>query len=367
MSRRQQATRLSGVATILMCLAVSSVGLAEDLRAKLIKASDADFQIQGEYTGYLTRDGERELVGVQVVAWGNGLFDGRLFVGGLPGAGSDRKSTQYFFEGMTEGGKTVLGQGSDRYGQPRAKREAKSSAKPRGVVHGLTLEIAHGAMNIRKSGETVGQLHHVVRKSPTLGQKAPEGAVVLFDGLSAANFHYAGDKKPGQMTADGLLRQLRGSGGLFTNEAFGSCRLHLEFLLPFEPTHAGQGRSNSGCYLQGRYEVQILDSFALEGRENECGGVYSSGAAPRINMCLPPLSWQTYDIEFRTAEWDSEKQKTKDAHLTVWHNGVQVYDAQIIDHSTTASPFGEGSNVSPHYLQDHGHELWYRNIWLIKR
>ena len=139
--------------------------------------------------------------------------------------------------------------------------------------------------------------------------------------------------------------------------------MHLEFRTPYKPTARGQGRGNSGFYAQGRYEVQILDSFGLEGADNECGGVYSVGS-PKVNMCFPPLSWQTYDVDFKAARYDAEGKKTKDAIMTVRHNGVVIHQDLVADHSTTASPLKEGPEPGPINLQDHGNPVRFRNIWV---
>jgi hypothetical protein len=205
----------------------------------------------------------------------------------------------------------------------------------------------------------------VVRTSPTLGRKAPEGAVVLFDGTTAEHFETKnGRRRP--PIVDRTLQLTGGSGGFFTARPHGSGSLHLEFRLPFEPEGRGQGRANSGCYLQSRYEVQILDSFGLEAMEDRCGGVYSSGQHPRVNMCFPPLSWQTFDIDFTAAVFD-EGNCTSEARLTVRHNGVLVYEDLEIDHRTTAAPEEKGPDPKPLYLQDHGHEVRFRNIWMVER
>ncbi len=112
------------------------------------------------------------------------------------------------------------------------------------------------------------------------------------------------------MTDDGLL-----IAGATSKQKFGDCQLHVEFLLPFMPASRGQARGNSGCYLQGRYEVQMLDSFGLAGEDNECGGIYGI-RAPDTNMCFPPLSWQTYDIDYTAAKYEDGK-KVKNATITV--------------------------------------------------
>ncbi|MEQ9071070.1 MAG: DUF1080 domain-containing protein, partial [Gimesia chilikensis] len=141
---------------------------------------------------------------------------------------------------------------------------------------------------------------------------------------------------------------------------------HLEFQLPFMPQARGQGRSNSGCYVLGRYEVQILDSFGLEGKDNECGGIYKVGA-PSVNMCFPPLAWQTYDIDFTSAKYDDEGNKTAKARITVKHNGVTVNDDREIDEPTPGGTNKDESVAGPLFLQNHSNPVRFRNIWVIEK
>jgi len=143
-----------------------------------------------------------------------------------------------------------------------------------------------------------GVLLRVDRKSPTMGRRPPRGAVVLFDGTSTDRFVNA------KISPSGNLMH-----GALTNFDVRDFDLHLEFRLPFMPTARGQARANSGVYIQKRYEVQILDSFALKGEHNECAGLYKT-KSPDVNMCLPPLAWQTYDIEFRAARFDAAGKKS---------------------------------------------------------
>ena len=137
------------------------------------------------------------------------------------------------------------------------------------------------------------------------------------------------------MSEDKLLMQ-----GANSVKRFQSHKLHVEFRTPFQPKARGQGRGNSGCYLQARYEVQMLDSFGLTGHHNECGGIYSI-KPPDVNMALPPLSWQTYDIEFTAAKFKDGK-KVANARITVLHNGVKIHDNVELPKRTTASPLPEG-------------------------
>jgi hypothetical protein len=117
--------------------------------------------------------------------------------------------------------------------------------------------------------------------------------------------------------------------------------------------------------VQNRYEIQVLDSFALEGENNECGGVYSM-KAPSVNMCFPPLSWQTYDIDFTAARFEGDK-KVANARLTLYHNGVKIYDNIELTDKTPGGAPQEAPGVGPLMLQDHGNSVAFRNIWVVEK
>lgn len=293
--------------------------------------ADADYAIQGEYTG--TAGGEK--LGANIIAQGEGNF---LIVGyrnGLPGDGWDGdRDDLYKGTGKTEDGKVTF-----------TSDDGSWSAA-----------IEDGELVVfDDSGAKFTTLERVVRTSPTVGAKAPEGAIVLFDGSSVDHW------KNGRMTEDGLLMQ-----GTTTKETFGDFSMHMEFYLPYKPYARGQGRGNSGFYAQGRYEVQVLDSFGLEGMHNECGGIYSV-KAPDMNMCYPPLQWQTYDVDFTAAKFDADGKKTANARMTVKHNGIVIHKDVEVDHATTASPLKEGVEAGPIYLQDHGNPVRFRNIWIVRK
>ena len=141
--------------------------------------------------------------------------------------------------------------------------------------------------------------------------------------------------------------------------------LHLEFRTPFLPHARGQGRGNSGMYIQGRYEVQVLDSFGLEGKNNECGGIYSI-SEPAVNMCFPPLTWQTYDYDFTAAVYDDAGKKTKNARVTIRHNGVVIHDNLELPNGTPGK-HKEAAGPGLLYLQGHGNPVVYRNIWVVEK
>jgi hypothetical protein len=294
------------------------------------KDADADFAIQGEYVGTIPVDGNQLKLGIQVIALGGGKFHAVGHHGGLPGDGWNGEE----------------------------KREADGELKDGSVIFksgDASAEIKNGVLTIRDgNGNSLGECKKTVRESSTAGAKPPTGAVVLFDGSSADNFE--GGKLDGKLLVQGVT----------SKQKFQDFKLHLEFMLSYMPQGRGQGRANSGCYAQGRYEVQILDSFGLSGEHNECGGIYSV-KKPDVNMCFPPLSWQTYDIDFTAAKYDDAGKKTADARMTVKHNGVVIHDNVAVPKATTAAPVAEGSVPGPLYLQDHGNPIRFRNIWVVAK
>jgi hypothetical protein len=177
---------------------------------------------------------------------------------------------------------------------------------------------------------------------------------VLFDGKNAEAWN------GGHLDDRGLL-----AAGTTSRKQFQNFSLHVEFLLPFKPLGRGQDRGNSGVYLQDRYEVQVLDSFGLKGENNECGGIYTK-ARPAVNMCLPPLVWQTYDIEFEAAKFDAGGKKLKNAVATVKHNGVVIHDGFEIN-GPTGGGKPEAPTPGPIQLQGHGNPVFYRNIWAVEK
>ena len=294
---------------------------------------DPDFAIQGEYEGALAVDGKEEKVGVQVIALGDGKFDAKVYRGGLPGAGWDTKDVKKLTAARVDG-KVVVSAAGKEIGT-----------------------IADGSITL-KPQETASTLKRVERTSPTLGAKPPEGAVVLFGG--------EGDEKNwkgGKLVelSDGKFLGM----GVTSNQAFGPFKAHVEFRLPWMPNSRGQGRGNSGVYLQNRYELQVLDSFGLNGENNECGGFYTLHK-PSVNMCLPPMVWQTYDIEFTPAEFDSAGAKTKSARATVVHNGVKIQDDVELKKETGGGQ-KEAATPGVFQFQNHGDPLVYRNVWVVEK
>lgn len=261
---------------------------ANEILALTPDKAGPDFLVQGEYEGDIVRDGKTEKYGAQIAALGDGKFHAVFLNGGLPGAGWDMKNSIQI-DGKTEGETTTF-----------AGKDFSAEIK------GETLTGSHAPLE-------KFTLKKVMRRSPTEGVKAPEGAVVLFDGTSTSEWNN------GEMDESKLLKALS-PGGPTTKRNVGNFALHIEFIEPFKPAARAQGRGNSGVYIQGRYEVQILDSFGFKLDDKHAVGDLSGEIykqkVPDVSMNYPPLSWQTYDIDFEAAKFDGDK-KTKNAVITL--------------------------------------------------
>lgn len=315
---------------LITCCLFSTVENASGQTVTDPSQAGIDYAIQGEYQGRLQLGDLDEVWGAQVIALGDGKFDMVGYRNGLPGDGWSRGD-----ETRTYQGKLVEG-----------VAEFESGA--------ATLRVGNGRLAILFDGNEATAIDKVERKSPTLGMAAPEGAIVLFDGSSL-------DAWNNGKLVDG---KYLGATNVTSKMPLGDHKLHIEFRTPFMPQARGQGRGNSGVYLQGRYELQVLDSFGLEGKNNECGGIYSI-AEPIVNACLPPLVWQTYDIDFTAARYEGDK-KVKNARVTVKHNGILIHDDLELTHGTPGfRPEGPGKESL--FLQDHGDPVVFRNIWVVEK
>jgi Domain of Unknown Function (DUF1080) len=296
---------------------------------------DADFAVQGEYEGEIKVGDNTLKIGAQVIARGEGKFEIKPFRDGLPG-------TSETAEARPKGS-------AERVGNKVVVKDNK------GMESGT---IADGVLTITAGG-LEAKLKKVERKSPTLGAKPPEGAVVLF-----------GDEKDVANWENGKIATL--SDGKFlmasnprSKKTFQSFTAHIEFRLAWMPNSTGQQRSNSGVYIQDRYELQVLDSFGLNGENNECGGFYTL-SKPKVNMCLPPMSWQTYDIEYTAAEFVGKK-KTKNSKAVVKHNGVLIQDFEFPKLTPGGKFKEEVPDAGALFFQDHGDPVVYRNIWVVEK
>ena len=321
--------RLYLVSAIVGGLAVMAVADAKEVVDLAEAQADPDFAIQGEYVGEgVLTDGSKDKVGAQVIASGKGQFRVVVYKGGLPGAGWVRGGERFAMEGPADGLKG----------------------------HELTGKIADGKFAIADAdGNTKIQLTRTERKSCTLGKKPAAGAVVIFDGSNLDRFQPA----EGHLTDDKNLVS-----GVTVNPLFDSYKLHLEFRLSWLPEARGQDRSNSGVYIHDCYECQVLDSFGLEGRNNECGGFYSV-KEPDVNMCFPPMAWQTFDIDFTAPQYEGDR-KVRNARITIRHNGVAIHEDVELPGGTPGRQ-GEGPGPRPIHLQGHGNKVYYRNIWVKQK
>ncbi len=314
---------------VLICSLCAGLLWAADGKPAFTNPAEAgpDFTFQGEYLGTV----HDQTWGVQVVALGEGKFDVVGHRGGLPG------------EGWERGGEIKPGKGELKNGVVEVTGDTWAAT------------IRDGLFSVMHDGNKVGELKKAERKSPTLGAAPPAGAVVLFDGSTPDHF------EKGEIVEGNLL----GPTNCVSKQKLGDHTLHIEFRTPFMPQSRGQARGNSGVYVNGRYEVQVLDSFGLEGVDNECGGIYKQ-SKPNVNMCLPPLAWQTYDIDFTAAKYDEAGKKTTNARITVKHNGVAIHkDLELTAHTPGYRP--EGPEKLGLFLQNHGNPVAFRNIWVVEK
>jgi len=324
-------------ASTLLALAISSAGAPPKVSHKAwtdpeaALREDPDFAIQGEYINY----SEKVTVGLQIVALGEGKFDAYMLEGRLPAAGWKPGMSRVLLKGNRDDNKITF---------------ADATGK-------ITVRMMENRRFVLTDNNNPGvELKRIERKSSTLGAKAPAGAVVLFDGTSTDSW------ENGKME-NGLLLAT----GCTSKQQSADYTLHLEFRTPYMPTARGQQRGNSGVYHSGRWETQILDSFGLEGKENDCGGIYSI-SKPRLNMCLPPLAWQTYDVVFTAAKFDADGKRTAWPRITVKLNDVVVHeDLELPKDFTTSAPNNRPLDgpKGPVFLQHHNNPVVFRNIWII--
>jgi hypothetical protein len=290
--------------------------------------ADVDFAVQGEYVGELPGDGgSAQKFGVQVVALGMGKFKAVGYRGGLPGDGWDKSK------------------------KLEANGQGEKSAAEFPKFLGTQAVVKDGLLTvIGDAGKKLGELKRVQRRSPTLEAKPPEGAAVLFDGSSTDQFN------GGKLTEDKLLLP-----GGRSKRLFKDFTLHLEFREPYQCKLNG----NSGIYLQGIYEVQIIDSFGKEPNKGSCGSLYGF-RAPDLSMSLPPLAWQTFDIQFTAAKFSDDGTAATNPVVTVRHNGVVIYENLELPGKGT-----DGGKLSPQggpiFLQFYGGSpVYFRNIWVAE-
>jgi Domain of Unknown Function (DUF1080) len=198
--------------------------------------------------------------------------------------------------------------------------------------------------------------------------RAPSDAVVLFDGKDLSNWVSAnGEGSAKWEVKDGAMVVVRGTGAIRTKREFDDVQLHIEWATPAEVVGEGQGRGNSGVFLQGRYEVQVLDSYNNKTYfYGQAGSIYKQ-YPPLVNACRKPGEWQAYDIIYHAPIFGDDGRVKQKATITVLHNGVLIQDHAEVFGTTTHEPVfpsyakhGKG----PIILQDHGNPVRFRNVWV---
>jgi len=358
-----------------------------------------DFNLQGEY---LAEAGDAKF-GMQLIADGGGKFRYVVYRGGLPGAGWNTGDFRSLGTAAVDGDNgltfktaNIFINGNERaidnapeqkvtWKSEQPQRQGQAGGQGGGQRPQGQPGAAFGAFGPRivlegfKMRDTEVTFTKTQRRSETLGARAPEGAVVIFDGTNVDMFEPGAkiNEAPAPQGGQGGGNRPQGQGQGQRPAGFGNTlwaeatakpfeqkpyTLHVEFMLSYMPTARGQARSNSGVYIDEAYECQVLDSFGLELANNECGGFYQI-AAPSINVCFPPLTWQTYDFDVTPPKYDADGKKVANAKITVKHNGVVIHDNITLPRETPGRK-PEANEKRGVYLQGHGNKVQYRNIWL---
>lgn len=219
-------------------------------------------------------------------------------------------------------------------------------------------------------------------QSPQLGAKPPQAAIVLFDGSDFNEWEMVrGGGETGPVTwkiDDGVMKVVpefgnhRIGASIGTRRTFSDFHLHIEFRLPLLPENTDQRRGNSGIIIEEFqfFEVQVLDCYGLPGYYDECGAIYQI-APPKVNMCLMPLQWQSYDITFRAPRFDRDGNLGEPPEITVDHNGVLIHKDLVLPYSDNAAKMRrqkpDSRKIGRIKLQDHGYPVEYRNIWIVEK
>jgi len=187
--------------------------------------------------------------------------------------------------------------------------------------------------------------------------------VILFDGTNLNGWHDQGGGKADWTLEDGIMTVKHGN--IVSNEVYGDAMIHLEFRTPDMPWAHGQDKGNSGVYIHGCYELQVLDTYGKENPDfSDCGAIYSM-YEPQMNASKPAMEWQTYDIMVRAPRYDENGEITEYARLTVLQNGLVVQNNVVLPRNTPGGVYEHIVKEGPLLLQDHGNPVSYRNIWLI--
>lgn len=218
----------------------------------------------------------------------------------------------------------------------------------------------------RRSGQKTFEMQRILYEPPTLGAEPPANAQVLFDGTG---FDAWEDAKGWVLVDGNAMMVTPDAGDLVSKAKFKDVQMHVEFRTPLVANERGQSRGNSGVFVQDVYEVQVLDSFGLEGTYDECGALYKV-SPPRVNACLPPTEWQSYDITYHAPRFNDDGSVKSYPRMTVLHNGFVVQQDQEIPQITA---WKENERLQPPpsepgaiKLQSHrSHYVQFRNVWVV--
>jgi hypothetical protein len=196
---------------------------------------------------------------------------------------------------------------------------------------------------------------------------APSDAIVLFDGQDLSGWVTDKGEPAKWKVENGYMEVVKGTGSIRTKEGFGDCRLHVEWASPVEVVGSGQGRGNSGVFLMDMYEVQVLDCYVNKTYADGMTAAIYGQYPPLANACRKPGEWQTFDIEFYAPRFDAPGKLLQPARMTVFHNGILVHDNDELIGPTAHKarpPYEAHADKLPVSLQDHGHPVRFRNIWI---
>ncbi len=197
--------------------------------------------------------------------------------------------------------------------------------------------------------------------------RSPSDAVVLFDGKDLSRWVHKDGSAAKWKVENGYAEVAAKTGYIYTRDSFGDCQLHVEFAEPVPPKGESQERGNSGVFLMGLYEIQVLDTYENKTYADGMASAVYGQYPPLVNASRPPGQWQSYDIVFHGPRFDKEGKLTRPARVTVLHNGVLVQDNVELSGPTAHGerpPYKAQPDKLPLALQDHGNPVHYRNIWI---
>lgn len=248
--------------------------------------------------------------------------------------------------------------------------------KSRAVLVAASLSLAAGGLHAQPKDWPVHDRTRPLPPVVTPGDsciqetpaRPPSDAVVLFDGKDLSAWRSQKVVGPAAWKVEnGYFEVAKGTGGIETKQGFGDCQLHIEWMSPSPAVGADQDRGNSGVFLMGMYEVQVLDSYeSVTYADGQASALYGQ-SPPLVNACRPPGQWQIYDIVWEGPRFDKDGKVVRPARATVLHNGVVVQHASVLTGPTAHKarpPYKVHSDKLPIALQDHSHPVRFRNLWI---